>query len=227
MPSLQRKGLDRMVRVPAGDFLAGIGPLKATIDYDFYIDIAPVTNRDFVAFFEETGYVLEPLEPAGAVVLQHLRVQARERPDHPVTLVSWHDAAAYAAWSGKRLPTAMEWEKAARGTDGRIFPWGNFFHPARCNCLESGIGGTTPVFKYEGGRSPYGCFDMAGNVFEWTNDWAKTPRFSRAPNSEKINCGGSYNRPASHLVCWYKESDPPAIRKLDVGFRCVFVPGES
>lgn len=80
------------------------------------------------------------------------------------------------------------------------------------------------MLKYADGRSPYGCYDMAGNVFEWTNDWATRPRFSSTPNSEKINRGGSYNRPDADLVSWYAESDPPWLRMLDVGFRCAVAP---
>jgi formylglycine-generating enzyme required for sulfatase activity len=223
----RRVDLNQMVRVPAGEFLAGRVPLKARIDYDFYVDLTLVTNRDFLAFLHKTGFMLGRVDPAVALAVEQFKVDTREHPDYPVVRVSWYDASAYAAWRGKRLPTALEWEKAARGIDGRIFPWGNDFDPERCNCIESGIRGTTPVFKYERGRSPYGCFDMVGNVFEWTNDWAKNPRFSSAPNSEKINRGGSYNRPANDLVLWYIESDPPSFRMSDVGFRCAYIPEEG
>ena len=95
--------------------------------------------------------------------------------DHPVVCVSWYDAVAYATWLAEctgqswRLATEAEWEKAARGTDGRIFPWGDTFDKARCNTKESGVKTTTPVGNYSNGASPYGAQDMAGNVWEWTS----------------------------------------------------------
>ncbi|HEY7341241.1 MAG TPA: SUMF1/EgtB/PvdO family nonheme iron enzyme [Ktedonobacterales bacterium] len=97
------------------------------------------------------------------------------RPDHPVVCVSWNVVVAYCAWlatlTGQawRLPTEAEWEKAARGADGRIYPWGDTFDKARCNTSESGIGTTTPVGRYPNGESPYHIQDMAGNVWEWTS----------------------------------------------------------
>jgi formylglycine-generating enzyme required for sulfatase activity len=102
-----------------------------------------------------------------------------KRLDHPVVCVTWHDAVAYAAWLAKltgqswRLPTEAEWEKAARGTDGRIYPWGDAFDKARCNVSESGIGTTTPVGSYPNGASPYGAQDMAGSVWEWASSLFK------------------------------------------------------
>jgi formylglycine-generating enzyme required for sulfatase activity len=175
---------------------------------------------------ESTGYnTLVSTHIAEETYRRHLQ-NAKSFPEHPVTAITWHEAVAYAASFGKRLPTEREWEKAARGTDGRIFPWGNMFDSKRCNSRESGLDGTTPVKKYENGRSPFGCYDMAGNVFEWTNDWSQRPRFSPLPNSEKVNKGASYNRPAENLVCWFSESDPPSLRMVDVGFRCVYVPDE-
>lgn len=211
-----------MIRIPPGDFIIGRAPTRATLDYEFYIDEVPVTNQDFVNFIEKTGFMRLHPGPEARRVLSGLLLAAKECPDHPVTMVTWYDAQAYATWKGKRLPTALEWERAARGTTGRLYPWGADFDRLKCNSSESGIGHTTPVYQYPKGRSQDGCYDLAGNVFEWTSDWATSPRFSSAPNSEKINRGASYARTADDLICWYTESDPPDLRMSDVGFRCVW-----
>ena len=214
----------RMIRITAGPFLFNRGAVKTVLNHDFYIDEAPVTNRDFFAFMEETGFMLRRPGPGIQQLLWHLQAAAQELPDHPVTMVTWYDAQAFATWLGKRLPTSLEWERAARGRDGRLYPWGDDFDALRCNSAESGIGTTTPVYRFPEGRSEDGCFDMAGNVFEWILDWSDIPRFSAAPNSEKINRGASYTRGANDLVCWYTESDPPDLRMSDVGFRCAWTP---
>jgi len=218
---------DKMVKIAATKFLAGRAAMETTLDYDFYIDEVPVTNRNYIHFLEATGFMVHHPGPEIRRALQYILSAARDRPDHPVTMVTWYDAQAYAMWMGKRLPTSLEWERAARGCDGRQYPWGNDFDHLRCNSHESGIKNTTPVYQYPNGRSPDGCYDMSGNVFEWVTDWADSPRFSSAPNSEKINHGASYNRTAHDLICWYKESDPPDLRMSDVGFRCVWTPPDN
>lgn len=148
-----------MVFVPAGEFYYGPDRMKLTLP-DFYIDRFPVTNAEYKKFVEATGAA----EPT------HWRrgTWPEGKADHPVVNVTWEQAAAYAEWAGKRLPTEEEWEKAARGTDGREWPWGSTFDPSRCNTNESGIWDTTPVGRYSpAGDSPYGAADMAGNVWEW------------------------------------------------------------
>lgn len=216
-----------MIYIKKGSFLSGRNLKEATIDYDFWMDETPVTNAQFLRFVETTKYMLRHPDPQVSRVLYGLREAAQNYPDHPVTRVTWFDAEAYAAWQGKRLPRELEWERAARGTDGRLYPWGDSFDPDRCNSAETGRSNTTPVFAFPAGRSPEGCFDMAGNVFEWTADWSSTPRFSSAPNSEKINRGASYNRFPGDLVNWYVESDPPGLQMTDVGFRCVWLPKDT
>lgn len=212
-----------MVLIPNGDFIFGLNRQKESIPYDFYIDKYPVTNEEYWKFIEETGYLMrgQGLNDQGKV--SNIKERSNKIPDHPVTSVSWYDAFAYASWAGKRLPTSKEWEKAARGTDGRLYPWGFEFDINNCNSKESRYLSTTSVDEYPTGVSPYGCFDMVGNVFEWVDDWAKNPRFSKAPNSEKVNRGASYNRFKEDTNCIHIESDPPNITMTDVGFRCAFV----
>ena len=159
-----------MVMVPAGKFRMGSDdrPLQAPahevmVDA-FFIDTYPVTNEQFRAFALATGH--KPKDQ-----WEHLAGPGREK--HPAVHVRWDEAAAYARWAGKRLPTEAEWEKAARGTDGRVYPWGNDIDLSRLNLAGRD---TTPVDAFPGGRSPYGVTDLAGNVFEWTADRLRPDR---------------------------------------------------
>ena len=122
----------------------------------YYIDRYPVTNYQYGKFVEETGH-REPLlwsDPAWGEPLQ------------PVVFVGWDDARAYARWAGKSLPTEAQWEKAGRGTDGRLWAWGHEFLPDRCNSREHGLERTSEVGLFHEGMSPFGCYDMCGNVWE-------------------------------------------------------------
>jgi formylglycine-generating enzyme required for sulfatase activity len=164
-----------MVLIPAGNFIMGSdtrmpdeGPQHTVYLKDYYIDVYEVTNAQYKKFIDAThrrspSHFRNRTYPPG-------------KADHPVTEVTWYDADAYCTWAGKRLPTNEEWEKAARGTDGRMFPWGNEFDPYKANTpqrwdLLHQPGDTMPVGSFPDGVSPYGIYDMSGNVWEWTSSW--------------------------------------------------------
>jgi formylglycine-generating enzyme required for sulfatase activity len=140
-------------------------PQHEVIVAAFDIAQTPVTNALYAVYQQATGAYI-PITWSGAVP-KHLH-------NHPVVDINWHEAQALCHWLSEqlgqhyRLPTEAEWEKAARGTDGRTFPWGSTFELPRCNVKESGRGITTPVDQHPRGASPYGVLDMAGNVWEWT-----------------------------------------------------------
>jgi len=224
----------RMALVPAGVFLMGSNehdrserPQRSVYLDAFYIDLCAVTQAQFMQFVEDTGY--KSLSPWR----QHA-LPGREH--HPVTYVTHADALAYCEWAGKRLPTEAEWEKAARGTDGRIYPWGNEWDTRRVNCAESGFGETVPVDSYPGGASPYGCLNMVGNVWEWCADWYDPHYYLQAPDRNptgpetgkfRVLRGGSY---LSHLYendlrCSARGSIKPEERLTYIrGFRCAKTP---
>lgn len=148
----------------------------------------------------------------------------RERStQHPITGVSWWTACHFARSKRKRLPTRSQWEKAARGETTRLWPWGNTWDANKCNSRASKLHATTPVRRYKNGRSPYGCYDMAGNVFEWLAD--DVPTREDRP-WDRPNHGGSYNRGRADQTTMCVEYDLPSTRMTDCGFRCAFViPG--
>jgi formylglycine-generating enzyme required for sulfatase activity len=182
-----------MVLIPAGEFTMGSdermpdeGPEHKVYLDSYWIDRYEVTNAQYKKFIDATGrrspsHFQNRTYPAG-------------KADHPVTEVTWYDAKAYCAWAGKRLPTDQEWEKAARGTDGRMFPWGNEFDvnkantPQRWEALKQ-QGDTMPVGSFPSGVSPYGLYDMSGNVWEWTSSWYKAYPGNKHPSE---NYGEKY-----------------------------------
>ncbi len=161
--------LEGMVLIPAGEFLMGTDdrlrdekPALTSYIGAFYIDKYEVTNRDYKEFVDATGHA-PPDDWTGTDY-------PPGKGNHPVIYVSWYDADAYCRWRGKRLPREAEWEKAARGTDGRIYPWGDEWDLNKSNNPLRGHEGTMPVGSFEAGKSPYGLYDMSGNVWEWVDD---------------------------------------------------------
>ncbi len=166
----QWRELDSTVLIPAGKFLMGTNlknadaashPQHSVNLHAYRIDKYLVTNAQYARFIAATGH-----RPPSD--WKNSKIQQGELL-YPVTLVNWYDATAYAKWAGKRLPTEAEWEKAARGTDGRRWPWGNEMDPSRLNTYYN-VGSATNVTAYANGVSPYGVFDMAGNADEWVED---------------------------------------------------------
>ncbi len=213
---------------------------------EYSIGKYPITNEEFAEFIKDSnyqttaekigsGFVFTPKfrEVVGANWKhpQGPEINIIRKDDHPVVQVSWDDAIAYCEWLSKkagkkyRLPTEAEWEKAARGTDGTIFPWGNEWNADYCNC-EYKIKDTTPVGQFSPqSDSPYGCADMAGNVFEWTSTtigsseaWPakyKYPyqhgdgREDLKVRTRRVGRGGSYSRPLVYCRCAFRFADLP------------------
>jgi formylglycine-generating enzyme required for sulfatase activity len=194
--------------VPPGPFIyggAGGNTRVARLERGCLIGRAPVTNAQFARFVVETG-CKPPRHWKGTAPSQKIA-------DHPVVYVSWNDATAYAEWAGLRLPTDEEWEKAARGIDGRIYPWGETFDASRCNTSEGKAGTTTPVGRYSpDGDSPCGCADMAGNVWEWVSSEVGSMRVLR---------GGSWYGNRELARCAARFGGDPVSSSDYIGFRCV------
>ena len=218
-----------MVYVPPGQFIMGekdnIG--IASLKKGFFIDKYPVTNAQFCVFLNKRGNQQEGGK--GWINLEGGHRDVRWRinrdgdrftvapgfEDHPVIYVTWYGVSEYAQWAGKRLPADEEWEKAARGIDGRVYPWGNEFDKKKCNIDESGIDHTTPVKKYQEGRSPHGCLDMAGNVWEWTDSW-----YDEGKEEFKVLRGSSWDDLRNVARCASRDGYSPEFRFSSYGFRC-------
>jgi formylglycine-generating enzyme required for sulfatase activity/uncharacterized caspase-like protein len=207
-----KKDGKEMVRVPAGKFLYGYKEKEPDLP-EFWIDKTPVTNAEYARFVAATDETPEHWKG---------KTPPKKIADHPVVYVSWHDAVAYAEWAGKRLPTEEEWEKSARGFDGREYPWGNQQPTSELCNFDRNVGSTTSVGKYSpGGDSPYGCVDMAGNVWEWTaSEWEEG-------SARKVLHGGSFNSSWGNVRAADRLYRYPGHRGDSFGFRCVDVaPGQ-
>jgi formylglycine-generating enzyme required for sulfatase activity len=240
-----------MILIPAGEFLMGSDPQQdGGADDDeqpqhrlyvpeFYLAKTPVTNAQYQVFVAATGRAA----PQGWTN----RAPPRGAEDHPVVHVSWYEARDYCQWltevTGRRygLPSEAEWEKGARGTDGRLYPWGNQWEATRCNSSERDLGMTTSVSSYPQSASPYGVLDMAGNVWEWTRSlWGTNPeqpdyRCPYRPTDGRENLdagdekgrvlrGGAFNDLLRVVRCAYRDGDSPNLRDDDIGFRIVMHP---
>ena len=222
-------GTTEMVMIPAGPFIMG----SDTDDPDetpqqqvdlpaFEIDLFEVTNAQFAAFVETAGYQTDE-EKGGGAGWRSFYTEGKD--NHPAVKVSWNDALAYCQWAGKRLPSEAEWEKAARGTDGRVYPWGNDWDPEKANARATGYRGTIPVGSLGAGVSPYGVFDMGGNVWEWTSDW-----YQPYPGSSyqdpyygerfRVTRGGGWFEEADTVRAANRNSTSPTAANDDLGFRC-------
>lgn len=235
-----------LVLIPAGSFLMGSTQeqLKNETHKDetpqgrveldeYWIGKYPVTNAEYQSFVRESGHP-PPQEwkgmeyPAG-------------KGGHPVTSVTWKDCLAYCRWLKEQtrkpygLPSEAEWEKAARGADGRIYPWGNDFDRKKVNSKEAGARGTTPVGQYSpAGDSPYGIADAAGNIWEWTRSLHRAYPYDPGDGRELMNAeglrvlrGGSFYDDATIVRCGVRSRLSPSARNWNIGFRVVLLPFSS
>jgi formylglycine-generating enzyme required for sulfatase activity len=212
------------VYIQGGPFILGSNsgledetPQQESVLSGYNIDIYPVTNAEYKEFVDAAGHDLPRNWKEGAF--------PEGMDDHPVIWVTWHDAEAYCDWAGKRLPTEYEWEKAARGEDGRTYPWGDAFDQSKCNTQESGEKGTVAVGSYPEGISPSGAHDMAGNVWEWTVDWYQGYRgtlyeLSRYGETFKVLRGGSWFDAQDAVRTTVRKSFDPNQGFSTIGFRC-------
>ena len=213
------RDFDEMVDIPGGEFKCGEQG-EPTYVMAYRISRYPITNGQYARFLAENPtYPVPRVEEAWGEPYNwdaEKRTYPEGRANHPVVLVSWEDAIAYCEWAGVRLPTEAEWEKAARGEDGRTYPWGDEFDPQRANVRESGVGSTTPVGVYPDGASPYGLLDCAGNVWEWTT--------SQVGDNQIVIRGGSWNFYAEDARCFARDHSRPDHRSNRIGFRVATGP---
>lgn len=181
--------LTEMTKIPRGEFLMGTferhndeGPLHVAFANGFYIDNYEVTNGDYKEYIDATGHVPPDHWADRSASDWSDGEDFSKIKTHPVVFVDWYDGGSYCKWKGKRLPTEWEWEKAARGTDGRTYPWGNDFDMTKSNNPIAESEGTMAVGSFPQGNSPYGLFDMSGNVWEWVTD-----EYRMHPGSDNLN----------------------------------------
>jgi sulfatase modifying factor 1 len=233
-----------MVHVPAGEFIMGNEagnpderPQRRVYLDAFEIDKYEVTNVQYRRFIRATGREAPQSWPGRYVQFTDSKISLdwqdgtypTGQATYPAVMVNKEDAAAYCAWAGKRLPSEAEWEKAARGTDGRVYPWGNTWDTGKANTSETGIGHPQPVGSYPAGASPYGALDMVGNVWEWVADWYGRDYYSQAPERNppgplvgwgSVQRGGSWHSLRQHVSTTFRNMTHCYAPNYRVGFRC-------
>ena len=201
--------LDDRVSVSAGTALIGEECESLGVDA-FQIGVYPVTNAQYFRFIADTGYS----PPKDWKESQTLTYEIYgQKGDHPVVWVSCEDAEQYAKYVGGRLPSFTEWQYAARGNDDRLFPWGYEIDRPRCNTIELGANGTTPVGAFTNGSSPFGCYDMVGNVWEWTD----TPYDVK--QDFRVACGGAWYYSHDYSTCISYDFFSNNYAEFVIGFR--------
>ena len=239
-----------MILVPAGPFMMGSSPIEKEAAADerpahavtvkaFLIDRYEITEAQYRLFLEDVArdghHWCDPTEPPGKDHMPAKETWNGDRPGsrQPVVGVDWYDAAAYCAWAGKRLPSEAEWEKAARGTDERKYPWGDRWDRDRANTWENGKKDRLPVGSYEGGASPFGAEDLAGNVWEWVQDWYSPKYYLDSPKQDpggpaagsfRVVRGGSFLSNPTGVRASARQGNEPAGRYSNFGFRCAMTP---
>lgn len=233
--------IEGMIYLPGGSF--GMGNLSGRSDARpkhevklsaFYIDQFEVTNAAYQEFVDATGHPAPWIDPQKYPWANEYNWTAGKYPagtgDHPVVLVSWSDAVAFAKWKGKRLPTEAEWEKAASDGTSRIYPWGDEWDVTKCNSRESHLNAAVAVTAYENGSSPRGVRNLAGNVWEWCSDWYDKDYYQQSSvqdpvgadrGATKVIRGGSWDTyGVDRLTTFSRESQFPGTKSYDLGFRC-------
>lgn len=229
---------DEMILIPAGEFLMGSNKKVDRVAYQ-----AEMPQRSiYLDAYEIDKYEVTTIQYLKYVLANDLPPQVDWKFDggnfqdtmvnHPIMHVTWFEADAYCKWAGKRLPTEAEWEKAARGGDNRRFPWGNVEPTAKhLNYNQRWIGEKTlmPVGSYELGKSPYGVYDMAGNVWEWVNDWYDDHYYEKSPaknppgpenGSHKVLRSSGWQVETPLVRIFTRVKSDPLIRNESTGFRC-------
>ncbi len=224
----EKTGLE-FVRIPAGDFLYGDD--KQTLNLpEYWMSKTAVTQKIYKRFIDANPAYDVPFSDADWAKLynwdKRKRMFPEDKAEHPVVLVSWHDAVAFCEWAEVRLPTEQQWEKAARGADGYVYPWGNEWRENHCNTNEARLGKTSAVGKYSPqGDSPYGCVDMIGNVWEWClnkDSDSKNIAVDKS-NDHRVLRGGAWSYNSSSARAAGRHRDRPVSGNVVNGFRVALV----